>query len=126
MRVLAFEDHYDIEALLSAGGVQVENLLIEQRWNSSDAVERIRTFAPDVLLLDHYMPPLSGYQVLEALLASDVKRPRTVIAMSSASEKNEAMVRLGANRGIVKFDLAGLTLWPKQTTLHRENNKNGA
>tara|TARA_B100000900_G_C20587180_1_gene720076 strand:- start:1195 stop:1584 length:390 start_codon:yes stop_codon:yes gene_type:complete len=126
VRVLAFEDHYDIEALLSAGGVQVENLLIEQRWNSSDAVERIRTFAPDVLLLDHYMPPLSGYQVLEALLASDVKRPRTVIAMSSASEKNEAMVRLGANRGIVKFDLAGLTLWPKQTTLHRENNKNGA
>ena len=126
VRVLAFEDHYDIEALLSAGGVQVENLLIEQRWNSSDAVERIRTFAPDVLLLDHYMPPLSGYQVLEALLASDVKRPRTVIAMSSASEKNEAMVRLGANRGIVKFDLAGLTLWPKQTTLHRENNKNEA
>ena len=123
VRVLAFEDHYDIEALLSAGGVRIEDLVMEQRWNSSDAVEQIRRFAPDVLLLDHYMPPMSGYHVLEALLASDIKRPHTVIAMSSASEKNEAMVRLGADQGVVKFDLAGLTLWPKQTTLHRESNK---
>ncbi len=114
MRILAFEDHYDIEALLSAGGVQMDDLVVEQRWNSTDAVERVRSFAPDVLLLDHYMPPLNGYQVLNALLASNVKRPRTVIAMSSASEKNDDMVRLGADKGVVKFDLAGLSLWPKQ------------
>ena len=120
MRVLAFEDHYDIEAMLSAGGVNTGALTIEQRWNSSDAVERIRGFAPDVLLLDHYMPPLSGYSVLEALLASDVQRPSTVIAMSSASDKNDAMVHLGADRGVVKFDLAELDLWPKRT-LNNEN-----
>jgi len=74
-------------------------------------VERIRAFAPDVLLLDHYMPPMNGYQVLEALLRSDVQRPSTVIAMSSASAKNDAMVRLGADQGVVKFDLATLDVW---------------
>ena len=58
MRVLAFEDHYDIEALLTAGGVNTDNLTFEQRWNSSDALEHIRRFKPDVLLLDHYMPCL--------------------------------------------------------------------
>ncbi len=116
MRVLAFEDHYDIEAILTAGGVNTDDLVIEQRWNSTNAVERIRAFAPDVLLLDHYMPPQSGYQVLEALLASEVPRPTTIVAMSSAPSKNEAMVALGADRGVVKFDLAGLELWSKRTS----------
>ena len=111
MRVLAFEDHYDIEAMLTAGGVEVEQLVIEQRWNSSDALDHVRRFQPDVLLLDHYMPPLNGHQVLSALLGSDVPRPSTIVAMSSDSAKNDAMVALGADVGIVKFDLASLDLW---------------
>ena len=111
MRVLAFEDHYDIEAMLVAGGVNTDALTIEQRWNASDALDHIRRFAPDVLLLDHYMPPQSGYQVLEALLASEVTRPNTIVAMSSAASKNDAMVALGADVGIVKFDLSTLDLW---------------
>ncbi|RJU92922.1 MAG: response regulator [Candidatus Poseidoniales archaeon] len=116
MRVLAFEDHYDIEAILTAGGVNMDNLIFEQRWNSTDALEHIRDFAPEVLLLDHYMPPLNGFQVLEMLLSSDIKRPLTVIAMSSAADKNDDMVGLGADRGVVKFDLAELDVWPKQTS----------
>ena len=67
MRVLAFEDHYDIEAILDAGGVQTDDLVIEQRWNSSDALDWIRRFTPDVLLLDHFRPPKTGYEVLNAL-----------------------------------------------------------
>ena len=111
MRVLAFEDHYDIEAMLTAGGVDTDALVIEQRWNSTDALDHIRRFQPDVLLLDHYMPPQSGYQVLEALLGSEVTRPNTIVAMSSATSKNDAMVALGADVGIVKFDLSTLDLW---------------
>ncbi|MGB0236876.1 MAG: response regulator [Poseidonia sp.] len=111
MRVLAFEDHYDIEALLMAGGVDVDQLVLEQRWNSSDALDHVRRFQPDVLLLDHYMPPLSGHQVLSALLSSDVPRPPIIVAMSSDPGKNDAMVALGADVGVVKFDLASLDLW---------------
>jgi len=111
MRVLAFEDHYDIEAMLVAGGVNVSGWTIEQRWNSTDALEHVQRFAPDVLLLDHYMPPLTGYEVLERLLASEVNRPATIVAMSSDSAKNEAMVKLGANVGVVKFELSTFELW---------------
>ena len=111
MRVLAFEDHYDIEALLTAGGVDTDAFVIEQRWNSTDALNRIRRFQPNVLLLDHYMPPQNGHHVLSDLLSSDVPRPTIVVAMSSDPAKNDAMVRLGADIGVVKFDLAGLALW---------------
>ena len=111
MRVLAFEDHYDIEAMLIAGGVNTEGWVIEQRWNSSDALDHVRRFAPDVLLLDHYMPPMTGYEVLEGLLNAEVERPATIVAMSSDPEKNRAMVKLGADVGIVKFELSTLGLW---------------
>ncbi len=111
MRVLAFEDHYDIEALLTAGGVNTEGITIEQRWNADEALAHIRRFKPDILLLDHYMPPQSGYQVLSALLASDIPRPNTIVAMSSAPSKNDAMVALGADVGVVKFNLSTLDIW---------------
>ena len=111
VRVLAFEDHYDIEAMLTAGGVDTDALVIEQRWNSTDALDHIRRFQPNVLLLDHYMPPQNGHRVLSDLLASDLPRPTVVVAMSSDSGKNDAMVRLGADIGVIKFDLAGLALW---------------
>ena len=113
MRVLAFEDHYDIEAMLVAGGIKTEGWVLEQRWNSSDALDHVRRFQPDVLLLDHYMPPMTGYEVLERLLNADVSRPATIVAMSSDSAKNEAMVALGADIGVVKFDLSTLSLWFK-------------
>ena len=113
MRVLAFEDHYDIEAMLTAGGVNTIGMVIAQRWNSEEALKHIADFAPDVLLLDHFMPPKSGHEVLEALLNSEVPRPTTIVANSSAPSKNEAMVNTGADAGVVKFDLATLKLWPK-------------
>jgi CheY-like chemotaxis protein len=108
---MAFEDHYDIEAMLVAGGVNTDGWVIEQRWNSSDAIAHIAAFAPDVLLLDHYMPPMTGYEVLERLLSANVSRPATIVAMSSDSGMNEAMVALGADIGVVKFDLSTLSLW---------------
>ena len=111
MRVLAFEDHYDVEAMLVAGDVDVTGWTIEQRWNSSEALEHVQRFAPDVLLLDHYMPPMTGYEVLERLLNANINRPDTIVAMSSDAGKNEAMVALGADIGVVKFDLSTLSLW---------------
>lgn len=111
MRVLAFEDHYDIEAMLVAGGLDLTGWTIEQRWNSSDALQHIRRFAPDVLLLDHYMPPMTGYEVLERLLNADINRPATIVAMSSDVKKNQAMLEAGADEAVVKFDLASLALW---------------
>ena len=113
MRVLAFEDHYDIESILTAGGVKVSELVIKQYWNSNEALNHIQSFAPDVLLLDHYMPPKTGLQVLESLLSSDVNRPQTIIAMSSETSRNKDMVLLGADLGVVKFQLADLDIWPK-------------
>ena len=111
MKVLAFEDSVDIEALLISGGIELSNFEFEQYWDSQDYLERISEFAPDILMLDHYMPPTRGLDVLKGLLASDVGRPRTIVAMSSASMANNAMLIAGADIGIVKFSIPELEIW---------------
>ena len=116
MRVLAFEDHVDIEALLRSGMVPMEGLTFEQRGNSKDALHHIQRVCPDVLLLDHFMPPMTGLQVLDALLhaveTGTVDRPPTIVAMSSEPSCNEAMLERGADHGIVKHRVATLAFWP--------------
>ena len=111
MKVLAFEDSVDIEALLISGGVEISNLEFKQFWDSQNYLERISEIAPDILMLDHYMPPTRGLDVLKGLLTSDVKRPETIVAMSSASMANNAMLNAGADVGIVKFDISKLGIW---------------
>ena len=101
----------DIEALLVSGGVNLENIVFKQYWDSQNYLERISEYTPDILMLDHYMPPTRGLDVLKGLLSSDVQRPRTIVAMSSASMANNAMLVAGADIGIVKFSVPELEIW---------------
>ena len=115
MRVLAFEDGWDIAELLERDGVDVSALEIVQHWDSQDFLERIRDFVPDVLLLDHFIPPTKGLEVLQqlniAVAAGEIARPGIIVGMSSASMANERMVQFGADHGVIKFDLPKLPIW---------------
>ena len=111
MKILAFEDSVDIEALLVSGGIDLSSHEFKQYWDSQNYLERISEFSPDILMLDHYMPPTRGLNVLKGLLTSDVKRPETIVAMSSASMANSAMLNAGADVGTVKFDISKLKIW---------------
>ncbi|MDP7312611.1 MAG: hypothetical protein QF831_04165 [Candidatus Thalassarchaeaceae archaeon] len=115
MRILAFEDSYDIEALLSAGNIDTSQFTIEQKWNSEDAVSVIKEFAPDILLLDHFMPPMKGLDVLKAVLLAvekeELMRPKMIVGISSAGFANRAMLNAGADLTTAKFNLATLEIW---------------
>ena len=87
-----------------------------QHWTSTDFLEKIKQFSPDVLLLDHFMPPTRGYDVLvalnDAVKRGEDKRPNKIIAMSSEQRANDKMLSIGADEGIIKFDLPSLEFWP--------------
>jgi CheY-like chemotaxis protein len=119
MRVLVFEDSFDIEALLTSGGVDIAKLDLRQFRDSSDYLTRIAEFEPEVLMLDHFMPPFTGLQVLQSLIqavAKGAKRPEKIIAISSASMANERMRQCGADLAIRKDNLATLEIWPRIST----------
>jgi response regulator of citrate/malate metabolism len=118
VRVLAFEDGADIALLLANGGVEFSTLTIEQRWRTEDAIGIIKEFAPDILLLDHYIPPTKGLDVLrelnQAVSEGELTRPSTIVGMSSLQSANEKMLLEGADIGIVKPQIASLPIWPKR------------
>ena len=116
MKVLAFEDGYDIEALLVSGSVDMTKIDFLQHWNSKDFLNVIKQFSPEILLLDHFMPPTKGYDLLvalnDAVKRKEIKRPNKIIAMSSDKRANNKMLSIGADEAIIKFDLASLGVWP--------------
>ena len=118
MKVLAFEDGYDIEALLASGSVDMIKIDFLQHWNSKDFLDVIKQFSPEVLLLDHFMPPTKGYDLLvalnDAVKRKEILRPNKIVAMSSEQRANDKMLSIGADEGIIKFDLANLNFWPKK------------
>ena len=115
MRVLAFEDSYDIEKILVEGGVDLSDWELLQYWNTMDYFERIENFQPELLLLDHYIPPVKGLEVLRCLLelvaADQIQRPRMILGISSSSAANQAMEYAGADGSIGKFQLANHEVW---------------
>jgi DNA-binding response OmpR family regulator len=115
MRVLVFEDSYDIEKILLEGGVDLSDWEFLQYWNTMDYFERIENFQPDLLLLDHYIPPVKGLEVLRSLLelvaADQIQRPKLILGISSSSAANEAMESVGADGSIGKFQLAKHEVW---------------
>ena len=117
MRVLAFEDSYDIEQILVSGNVDINQIELIQYWDSSEAQEKIGDCKPDILLLDHYMPPKTGLQVLQELNINvekgNIFRPNTIVGMSTSSLANEQMAKFGADYIINKFSLSELKFWPK-------------
>jgi CheY-like chemotaxis protein len=61
-RVLAFEDSYNIKSMLVDAKVRFAHF--EQRWTSHSPIEALEEFGQvDVLLLDYYLPPMTGFKV---------------------------------------------------------------
>ena len=115
MRILAFEDSYDIEKILIEGGVDLSDWELLQYWNTMDCFDRVEEFKPDLLLLDHYIPPIKGLEILRGLLelvaADQIQRPRMILGISSSSAANQAMEYAGADGSIGKFQLANHEVW---------------
>ena len=76
-----------------------------------EALDQIRRYRPDLMVLDVMMPRMDGWSVLEALAEMPLEeRPRVIMvtALASASDRDRA-IRLGAEAFVPKpFDMEHL------------------
>jgi DNA-binding response OmpR family regulator len=115
MRILVFEDTYDILEMISNFEINIKNFEIKQYWDTKNSTTRIKEFNPDVLLLDYYIQPITGLQVLQelnlAIKNNQLNRPIKVIGISSSSTANSRFLEFGADNSIIKFELDKLDIW---------------
>ncbi len=115
MRILVFEDTYDILEMVTNFDINFDNFEIKQYWDTNNSTTRIKEYSPDVLLLDYYINPINGLQVLQelnlAVSKNQIERPSKVIGISSSSTANSRFLQFGADNSIIKFELDKLDIW---------------
>ena len=101
-RVLVVDDQdlvrHGLRMILELGGMEV----VGEAADGVEAVERARTLAPDVVLMDVRMPRMDGIEATERLLA---ERPETRVLALTTFDLDEyvyAAVRAGASGFLLK------------------------
>ena len=81
-----------------------EGYKAEIAHNGLDAFDKVRTFAPDLILLDNLMPKMSGKELIE-ILKKDIVYKSIPIIMFSACENESYPVEAYMPKPIVVSDL---------------------
>jgi len=91
-RILIVEDDSDVRRLFAIG-LNQRGFEVKLASNGADAVERIRTEKPDVILLDWLMPLMDGGQMLDHLGDGAAKIPIIVISGEPAPDALDPRVQ---------------------------------
>jgi DNA-binding response OmpR family regulator len=99
--VLLIEDEPNIaEAIsfiLSRDGLRVSHLA-----DGSAALDRVRSDRPDLVILDHMLPGMSGLDILTALRADPETVALPVMMLTARGRDREMAERAGADRFMSK------------------------
>ena len=100
----------DAKFLSSAYRVKLakEGFEVKIAENGTDLLEQLKTYTPDLIILDLVMPNKDGFEVLKEIKANDKWKMIPVIIASNLGQKDDIDqgLALGANDYIVKTDLS--------------------
>ena len=122
-RVLVVEDDELTRTALTLL-VRREGYEIRAAADGAAGLAEARTFRPDIILLDLYMPVMDGFEFMERLTA-EVGRGRAKVIVLSAADRLELVhVRLGADAYISKpFDAERLRAALSRLAVHSRRKR---
>lgn len=65
------------------------NFDIETAMNGKDALDKVKTYQPDIVLLDIVMPVYDGFEVLKRLKADPATAAKKVVILSNLGQKED-------------------------------------
>lgn len=102
-KILIIEDDRFIAKMYQTK-LELEGYDVEVAENGAQGVEKIKSFDPDLVLLDIIMPEMDGFGVLEAIRDDDTINSVRVIVMSNLAQEDhlKRARALGAKDYVVK------------------------
>ncbi len=103
LSVLVVEDEQSLNAAFMFI-LKADDIVAETAFNGVEALEKLDTFDPDLILLDLKMPKMNGIEFLEAFAKLQPKRRAKVIVFSNYNEQSEIdkAFSLGASKYMLK------------------------
>ena len=103
IRILIADDNQPNRELLEAYLAEVD-CEVEHAVDGQDTLEKVKSFRPNLILLDVMMPKLSGFEVCQKLKADAANRKIMVLMVTALNEAGdiERAVQAGTNDFISK------------------------
>ena len=118
-KVLLVEDDSDVRRLYAIG-LNQRGFEVKLAANGAEAVERIHSERPDVILLDWIMPLMNGGEVLERLSrdANDASIPIIVISGQPAPARVDPHIQRWLTKPVSVDELVSAIERPEIATQH--------
>lgn len=100
-RILVVDDELDFLEMIKLR-LEANNYEVVVASDGKEAMDKVRRFKPDAVLLDIMMPELDGLNVLRQIRAKDKKIPIFIITAFSNEERFKLAKKLNASGFIVK------------------------
>src|SRR4051812_22395423 len=109
-RVLVCDDDKDILEMLEIA-LQINGFEVISEHDSTHVFRAIDSSHPDALLLDLWMPLLSGDEIVKKLRKDPNKYKIPVVVISASQDGKEVALKAGANQYLEKpFDIEKLVM----------------
>ena len=106
--ILVVEDDKDLNNAYKII-LESENHAVVSAFNGKEALKALNDFEPDLILLDLWMPLLSGEQILRTIRSTDSMKDIPVIVFSASVHGDDIAFEAGADDFIAKpFDMNDL------------------
>jgi len=103
-RVVIADDHPEMVAR-AATLLREEFDVVATAHNGTEALECIRSLDPDIVLLDLYMPGMSGLEVIRTLRTSGIRSMAVIMTGYNDSDLASAAIVAGAMAFVTKAQL---------------------
>lgn len=102
-KILIIEDEQSIAQLYNIVFSR-RNYSVELAYNGQEGLDKVKTFMPDIILVDVMMPVMNGMEVLKAVKADPQLKHIPVMVISNLTEASteKSMISEGAAKFIVK------------------------
>ncbi len=87
-KVLVVEDN-ELNLKLFCDLLRAHDYIAEPVRDGREAVERARSFAPDLVIMDIQLPNVSGLELIETLKADDQLKPIPIMAVTAYAGKGD-------------------------------------
>jgi CheY-like chemotaxis protein len=106
--VLIVDDEADMRFLVRCVVEEADWLVAGEASSGEEAVDRWRELRPDVIVLDHRLPGLTGLEAAALILAEDNAQVIVLFSMVMDGALDRAAINLGVRRCLSKNDLPHL------------------